>query len=101
MNRAFSIAIWVFVIVSSAFGLYRVKYEVQAIHAQIEETRRELAQEKETLRVAAAEWAYLNRPERLRMLAGKYISDDELTVSQVAEMKAIPFPTQMQAAVLP
>ncbi len=98
MSRLSIIAIWVAVIVVAAFGLYRVKYEVQSIRAQIAETSQELAQERESLHVVAAEWAYLNRPERLRKLADKYLTGGELTVSQVAEVEAIPFPAQMQAA---
>jgi hypothetical protein len=102
MNRVSIIAIWVAVIMVSAFGLYRVKYEVQSIRAQIRETSAELAQERESLHVVAAEWAYLNRPERLQRLAEKYLNTDptneHLNVSQVAEVEAIPFPQIMQAS---
>ena len=102
MNRLSIIAIWTIVIVVSAFGLYRVKYEVQSIRAQIIETNKELAQEQESLHVVAAEWAYLNRPERLQQLADKYlVGNSQITVAQVAEIKAIPFPIVMQAAITP
>jgi len=102
MNRVSVIAIWAAVIIVSAFGLYRVKYEVQSIRAQIRETSTELAQERESLHVVSAEWAYLNRPERLQKLSEKYLNTDpaneHLNVSQVAEIEAIPFPQIMQAS---
>jgi hypothetical protein len=64
-----SIIAWVMVISLSAFGLYKVKYQVQALKIEIAETARALEQEKQSLHVVAAEWAYLNRPDRLRDLA--------------------------------
>lgn len=102
MTRLSIAAIWAIVIVVSAFGLFRVKYEVQSIRAQIIETNKELAQEKESLHVVSAEWAYLNRPERLQQLADKYlVGDTQITVAQVAEIGAIPFPIVMQASIVP
>ena len=85
-------------IVVAAFMLYTVKYEVQSLQAQIAETAHELEEEKEALNVAAAEWAYLNRPERLQQLASKYLASSGVTVEQIAEIEAIGFPKQMEAA---
>lgn len=91
MNRL-STLLWMVVIVGAAFGLYVVKYQVQSIRSQINETARALEAEKEALHVAAAEWAYLNRPQRLRELSQKYlVGSAPLTVEQVAEVEAIPF----------
>lgn len=78
--------------------LYAVKYQVQAIRLQVAETSRELEREREAMHVAAAEWAYLNRPDRLQKLASKYLMSSELTVDQVAEIEAIPFPQHMEAS---
>lgn len=99
MNKLVKATIWSVVIVSSAFMLYRVKYEVQSIRLQIAQTTKELAAEKQSLHVVAAEWAYLNRPDRLQRLADKYLATKNTTVKQVAEVEAIAFPTQMQASV--
>lgn len=96
MNRL-STLIWMVVIVGAALLLYGVKYRVQAIRTQVAETARQLESEKEAMHVAAAEWAYLNRPDRLQQLSAKYLSSAELTVDQVAEIEAIPFPNVVQA----
>lgn len=95
--RRISLFVWVVVVAVGLFMLYRVKYEVQTMHAQVEETARELEMEREALHVVAAEWAYLNRPERLRQLADKYLSSAGVTVDQIAELEAIPFHMQPDA----
>lgn len=97
MNRL-SFVFWVSVVVVASFMLYRVKYEVQSVKAQIVETSKEMAQEKEAMHVVSAEWAYLNRPERLQSLADKYLMGKSLTVDQVAEVEAIAFHKQSVAA---
>ena len=96
--RKFMPLLWMPVLVVAAFLMYRVKYEVQAIKAQIAQTSRELETEREALHVVAAEWAYLNRPERLQALADKYLSSAGVTVDQIAEVEAIPFPKQSVAS---
>jgi hypothetical protein len=98
MNRL-STFVWIFVIVVAAFMLYKVKYQVQALKTEIAETSRELERKREALHVVAAEWAYLNRPERLQKLANKYLASTDLTVDQIAEIEAIPFTRQTFAAV--
>jgi len=100
MNRL-STLLWMLVIVAAAFMVYMAKYQVQSVKTQVADTARELEHEKEALHVVAAEWAYLNRPDRLQQLAEKYLSSSDLTVDRVAEIEAIPFPAQMQAAATP
>lgn len=99
--RRLPLVAWIFVVSVSLFVLYRVKYEVQSLQAQVADTQRQLETEKQTLHIVAAEWAYLNRPERLRQLASKYFSSSGVTVDQIAEIEAIPFPKQMEASAAP
>lgn len=89
--------LWMAVIVASAFLLYHVKYDVQALQAQIAETSRRLVEGREALNVAKAEWAYLNRPQRLKGLADKYLAASEITVGRVAEVEAIGLPGREEA----
>lgn len=101
MSRLSLSIFWVSVIVVSCFMLYRVKYEVQSLKAQIAQISLEIAQERESLHVVAAEWAYLNRPERLQALSDKYLAGKNVTVDQVAVLEAIEFQQQAVAAVQP
>ena len=99
--KRLSTMVWLLLFVVASFLLYRVKYEVQNVRAQIAETSRQLEEERESLNVVTAEWAYLNRPERLSALASKYLSASALRVDQVAEIEAIPFPNRAVAAIEP
>jgi len=96
--RKFAPLLWIVVIVLAAFGLYRVKYEVKNIKSQIAATQQQLESQRELLHVVAAEWAYLNRPDRLQMLSAKYLSSASLTVDQIADLQAIPFPSTATAS---
>lgn len=94
-----STLVWMLVVVISSFVLYRVKYEVQSLRMQVADISHELEKERESLHVVAAEWAYLNRPERIKSLAAKYLQSDYLMVEQIAEVEAIPFPRKQEASV--
>lgn len=92
-----SMVVWVVVIALSAFGLYSVKFKVQTLRTQIAQIEQQLETERESANVVAAEWTYLNRPDRLQKLAGTYLQTRETTVDQIAEIAAIPFPHVVEA----
>ena len=56
-----------------AFGLYMVKFSVQNLQRDVNMAEQQLSAEKESLHLLNAEWAYLNRPERLRALAERHL----------------------------
>lgn len=57
------------VVIGLAFWAYHENYKTQAAQARAEKLQREISVERQRLRMLRAEWAYLNRPERLRELA--------------------------------
>lgn len=63
-------------VIALAFWAYRENYATQGALAETRELRREIRGAHERLAMLKAEWAYLNRPERLRDLAS--ISFDHL-----------------------
>lgn len=56
-------------VIALAFWAYRENYRTQAAQARAETLQHDIALARQRLRVLNAEWAYLNRPDRLRKLA--------------------------------
>lgn len=56
-------------VIGLAFWAYRENYETQAAQARSVDVQRQISDARQRLRVLNAEWAYLNRPDRLRDLA--------------------------------
>jgi hypothetical protein len=56
-------------LIALGFWAYRENYATQAALKQVESLQRQIVGLREALSVQRAEWAYLNRPDRLRDLA--------------------------------
>jgi hypothetical protein len=56
-------------LITLGFWAYRENYATQAALREVETLQRQIVGLREALSVQRAEWAYLNRPDRLRDLA--------------------------------
>ncbi|WP_298969992.1 cell division protein FtsL [uncultured Roseobacter sp.] len=56
-------------VIGLAFWAYRENYATQAALSETRDLRQDIREAHERLAVLRAEWAYLNRPDRLRDLA--------------------------------
>lgn len=88
-----------FGVIGLAFWAYRENYRTQDELAQVRALRTEIGQLRESLSVLRAEWAYLNRPDRLRELAD--INFDRLQLlpldpTQFAGVEQVIYPSVAQ-----
>ncbi len=73
-----------------SMGLYLVKYTVQDVQRDVASLKQNLGEEKESLHLLNAEWAYLNRPDRLQKLADRHLDMVPLDSRQIEEISVLP-----------
>lgn len=79
------------------FGLYTVKYEAKEARAKLDRIEMEIRGEEEAMRELKAEWALHNRPERLAMLAERFLDLAPASPVQVVHLEALPLPLPVEA----
>jgi hypothetical protein len=67
--RSLLLALSAFAVMALGFWAYRENYRTQGELAEVRRLQAEIGEMREALSVLNAEWAYLNRPDRLRELA--------------------------------
>ena len=75
------------VVVSLAFWAYRENYRTQDALNEMERVQGNIANLREQLVVLRAEWAYLNRPERLRELV--QLNADKLNLKPITSTQFV------------
>jgi hypothetical protein len=82
-------------VVVCATWAYRVNYATQEALNRAADLRAAIAAEREALAVLKAEWAYLNRPDRLHELVelnANVLGLAELTPDQLGEAAMVAYP---------
>ena len=73
-----------------ALGLLSAKYQVKELKSELDAARKDMARESGQIHILEAEWAYLNRPENLSILASQYLPDfGAVKPSQIASLESI------------
>lgn len=91
MIRVLNIVLVVAVIALS-IGLYDIKYRAEAAEKRANQITRDIASEREGIRVLRAEWSYLNQPERIQELARRYTTLEPLKAAQIGSFADVPMP---------
>jgi hypothetical protein len=76
--RGFFYVICSALVIGLAYWAYNENYKTQAALREVKSLQQQIAEQKEAIAVLHAEWAYLNRPERLRDLVDLNFEDLKL-----------------------
>ena len=90
-------------VVFAASWTYKVNYQVQDAEDRVASLQRAINRERSSIAVLGAEWAYLNRPERLRALSEAYYNELRLMpidATHFASIKDVPMPADEIGAVV-
>ena len=79
------LSIFMFAIIS--YGLYQLSYEVQQLEKDLGSIERKIVNNKESIRILKAEWAYQNRPDVLQEMAQNHLPLLLIAPYQVASAK--------------
>ena len=83
-------------VISVAYWAYKENYRTQGSLRRVAALQQEIAAQREAISVLKAEWAYLNRPDRLRELVD--LNYDELQLlplmpKHFAEVELVSYPS--------
>ena len=84
------------VMVVAAVGLYGFKHEAQDRRERIAHLRVDIAQEREWIALAEAEWTTLNDPARIQALAEQFLDLEPMAPDQTVAVSDIPMRPQLK-----
>lgn len=85
MKRSALMLLMMAAVVSVA--LFVVKYRVQDLDQEMREITRATANAEESIHVLKSEWSHLNQPDRLRLLAQRYLEVGPLDADRVGDVE--------------
>lgn len=74
----------------TAAGTYTLKHNVEQTAQQLRSLKSEIADEQDNISVLNAEWAHLNRPERLEELSRRYLTLEPLPSNRIVAPEDVP-----------
>lgn len=83
--RKLGAVFWIGLVLASGFTTFKVKHAVQDIDDELNRTRKQIVAEQQEIRVLAAEWTYLNQPDRLVELNRVFLQFGPMTARQMQQ----------------
>ncbi len=81
-----TVIVLIILLSASLFGLVRAKLHVQHLHSDIKKMSSRQVQLFNEVQILKAEWAYLNRVERLEKLSMQHLNLSKISTKQVKKM---------------
>jgi hypothetical protein len=82
--------LWTLVIATAGYGMFQIKFEVQALEAELTSLNNDIRAREDAIRVLRAEWSYLNEPNRLSALASRYLELTPVAANQLVRFQDVP-----------
>jgi len=82
--------LWFLLIGAAIFGVYHMKYRVQAEEEELTRLDVQIAHDRDAIQVLRAEWAHLNDPARLTDLAQRHLALAPVAGLQIVSFKSLP-----------
>lgn len=77
-------------LISSAAYAYSIKYDTLFYAEEIAKVRAKLVKERDAIAVAKAEWALLERPDRLQRMVDQHLDLQPMSINQLARFADLP-----------
>lgn len=90
-TRTATLSLWVTLTCLVGFGMFVMKNQVQNLENELASINRNIEEDVKTIHILKAEWSHLNNPSRLRALATKHISPNQVKAEQIINYSALPF----------
>ena len=90
-TRTATLSLWVTLTCLVGFGMFVMKNQVQNLENELASINRNIEEDVKTIHILKAEWSHLNNPSRLRVLATKHISLNQVKAEQIINYSALPF----------
>ena len=81
---------WMFVVTCAALAVFYVSQTVEGLERELALQQRTILKQQEAIHVLEAEWSYLNRPERISLLAERFLALSPLSADHVVGIKDLP-----------
>ncbi len=81
---------WMFVVTCAALAVFYVSQTVAHLERELAFQQRTILQHQEAIHVLEAEWSYLNRPERISLLAERFLALAPLSADHVVSLNDLP-----------
>jgi cell division protein FtsL len=86
----------------TGFGLFKLKYAVQAQEDDLLRINRQIVADQEAIHVLRAEWSYLNQPARLEQMAKRHLPGlAPVASTQLGTLDALPMRPETPSADVP
>ena len=90
-TRTATLSLWVTLTCLVGFGMFVMKNQVQNLENELASINRNIEEDVKNIHILKAEWSHLNNPSRLRALATKHISLNQVKAEQIINYSALPF----------